>query len=145
MKKTFTTLYIICLLSGCIISSHQSHQKLVESYHNEFVTSQNIKILSVAAILKSFITQLNNNPCNSWDCITEIKEGYIGKLKKENISENYPVMASPNEIKFVNDFLSDLIRSLRKQKIESHHARKYISDTSTILLVDIINYETQIH
>ena len=141
MKKTILTIITTCLLSGCIISPQYSLHDIIENHSYEFVNTDDVDMLNVAAILRTFVEKTNRENCSDWDCIDDLKDKYMETLEMKPISPNYPVLPNHTEIEYVDDFLEDVLNQLERQKTPIHNAGRYLSEASTNLLVEIINYE----
>ena len=141
MRKAIASLLISCIISGCIISSSCEFQKIIDTHTYEFVNTDSASMLNVAAILRTFVVKSRQNELAHWNDIENMKDDYFNFLSENPISSNYPIVATPSEIEYAKGFLNDTLHCLKNKKVSPEQAIGYVSEHSTNLLVEIMNYE----
>jgi hypothetical protein len=145
MRKLLTTLFLSCILSGCIITQHNGLHDIINENHQVYTSYEKVEFNNVAAILKSFSTLVNSKEYNDFKELREDEKNFIEKLSVEPISNNYPIRASQNEIIVIRSFLKDVVRYLRQEDISAHNFQLYINKASTIFVTELIEHEEKIY
>lgn len=139
MEKIFTIIVLSITLSGCIITKqHDLHNIITENviYYEQ---NEPLEFENVAAILKSYSNLVNSKRYKSSYELKKDKELFISNLKIEKISKNYPIKASNKEIIVVDEFLSDVIKYIEKQKIVDINMRRYVNEALNIYVIELIH------
>jgi len=138
MRKLLVTLLLSCVLSGCIITQQNELHDIIKQNHQTYLKYEEVKFNNVSAILKNFSNIVNSKEYRDFQELEKEQKIFIENLSTKPISNNYPVTASPNEIRIIKRYLGDVLNFIEKKDISSHQFQMYINKTSTIFVTELM-------
>ena len=141
MRKLLPTLFLSCMLTGCIITQYHSLHDIINENAENYKKHRQVEFNNIAAILKSYSNLINSNGHKN---LKKDTKQFTKNLKKKNISENYPVRASEKEIEIVEKFLEDVIKYANKNGINHIEIHSYINQTLKAYITEILIHEEKI-
>jgi len=142
MTRIFITLLVSCTLTGCIITKKNLHN-IVERNVEVYSKKQNVDFDNISVILKYYSEMLNGQEPESFELLKINTKHFVKNLKIFNISNNYPIMASKEEITVISGFLNDILKMIEKEEIKPESYVRYINGIIKIYVLELFYHEEE--
>ena len=144
MRNLFQILILSCTLTGCIMTHDSDLHVIINENVSIYQNNEKVKFTNVAAIFKSYANLINSKDYTSLRELKKDSAQFIGGLKGNKISSNYPVVANEDEINIADRLISGLIKYLSSKEIKPSNFQQYINEATKVYITEIVYYE-QIH
>jgi hypothetical protein len=114
---------------------------IIDYHYDLYLSSTNSQNDDIAEILKQFCIMNIKNPPLRWKDVKVRYNEYVIYLNLNEISKNYNVFASEEEIYISSQFLEDLLVYYESKRYNVADIGRHISKASTALIVKMNDYE----
>jgi len=144
MRTLLKALILSCILTGCIITQYDGLHNIINENLEVYQEQENIEFTNIAAIFKSYANLTNTEEYKSFNELENDTENFIKNLKDNNISENYPVIATKEERYVASSFLRDLLKCLKDNDIGISRYQNFINQALKTYVTEIMSHEEKI-
>jgi hypothetical protein len=144
MRNLLATFILSCVLTGCIITKYDGLHDIINENIEVYQKHEKIEFTNVAAIFKTYAILVNGKEYQNLEELKKDTENFVETLKKKNISNNYPVKASEDELYVAHHFLKDVFYCLRENDVGASHFQEYINQALKVYITEIIHHEEKV-
>ena len=133
-------IFTLLLLSGCS-TIPPNNQDVIVKHVTMYINSVDRDNDDIAAILKTYLSDIHNHKSNEWKDLIDREDKYINGLNTNTISSNYPIVPSKNEIEIADSFLDEISIYLIYYGCNVNQAPDALTLMSKDFIIRINDYE----
>jgi hypothetical protein len=144
MRTLLKALFLSCVLTGCIITQQNGLHLIINENLEVYEKYDQVEFTHVAAIFKTYANMVNGKEYNTTTELQDDTEKFLKQIKDSNISDNYPVKASKEEVYVASHFIKDVLKNIKKNDVRASRFQNHINQALKIYVVEIISHEEKI-